>query len=248
MIDQKPQKTRTVIITLAIIASIVLYLAGVLSGLFANTLVKKETEQNINILKQETEQYLKELENYIQFLDKNLKSMQLEETFSKTLTQKQKCDFFQISLNELVSQLGFYWDRLPFRIEEYEKNNIPSEEYILLKEQYTHLSIRIWILAKSQFEQCNTNIVHGLHFYSVDCQECVKQGEEIDKLNSMVVAQGKDIIMFPIDFNSQDSIIKNLKNFYSINSTPALIINEKIHQGRLFTADELLPEDIKQEK
>lgn len=248
MIDQKPQKTRTVIITLAIIASIVLYLAGVLSGLFANTLVKKETEQNINILKQETEQYLKELENYIQFLDKNLKSMQLEETFSKTLTQKQKCEFFQISLNELVSQLGFYWDRLPFRIEEYEKNNIPSEEYILLKEQYTHLSIRIWILAKSQFEQCNTNIVHGLHFYSADCQECVKQGEEIDKLHSMVVAQGKDIIMFPIDFNSQDLIIKNLKNFYSINSTPALIINEKIHQGRLFTAEELLPEDTKQGK
>jgi len=149
MIDQKPiNKMRGSIIVIVIIISIVLYLAGVFSGLFANNIIKKETQQNIDILKKETESYLSELENYIEFLDTNLKSMQLEETFAETLTPEEKCDFFQISLNELVGQLGYYWDRLPYRLEEYEKNNILTDEYILLKEQYTHLSIRIWILAK----------------------------------------------------------------------------------------------------
>ena len=246
MIYQKPPiKTRKSIIIVAIIISLVLYFAGVFSGLFANNLVKKETQKNLNILKQETENYLAELENYIEFLDTNLKSMQLEETFAGTLSQEQKCEFFKISLNELVNQLGYYWDRLPYRLEEYEKNNILTDEYKLLKEQYTHLSIRIWILAKNQFDLCDTNIVHGLHFYSAECENCIEQGEQLDELNSKVVAQGKDIIMFPIDFNSEDLIIKNLKKFYSINSTPALIINNKVHQGRLFKADELLPPNSK---
>jgi len=246
MEDQKPfLKKRTGIITVAIIISIILYLAGVFSGLFANNLVKKETQQNIDTLKQETEEYLDELGNYIEFLDTNLKSMQLEETFAETLTSEERCDFFQISLNELVGQLGYYWDRLPYRLEEFEKNNILTDEYKLLKEQYTHLSIRIWILAKNQFDKCDSDIVHGLHFYSADCENCVEQGEQLDELNLKVLAAGSDIIMFPIDFNSEDTIIKNLKKFYSINSTPAVIINNKVHQGRLFKTDELLPSNLK---
>ena len=40
--------------------------------------------------------------------------------------------------------------------------------------------------------------------------------------------------------------VKPLKKFYSINSTPAVIINNKVHQGRLFTTDELLPSNLKE--
>lgn len=248
MDENKPTiNLRTGIIIIVIISSITLYLAGVFSGLIANNLVKKETKQDIESFKQETEQYLGELEDYILFLDTNLKNMQLEETFLQTLSREDKCSFTEISFNELVSQLGYYWSRLPSRIEEYEKNNKPSPEYTRLKEQYTHLSIRTWILAKNQFEKCNIDLVHGLHFYSVDCEECVAQGEQLDKLNIKVKSKGKDIILFPIDFNSEDPIIKNLKKFYSIKTTPAVIINDKIHQGRLFTSEELLPENLNSE-
>ena len=241
MKEEKSVKKRTGIIALAIFVSIILYLAGVFSGIYTNRLSKEETQKDISSFREETRQDIGNLREYIVFLDSNLKSMQLEQTFIETLSQDEMCSFLGISLEELVSQLNFYWSRLPFRLEEYERSNKPSEEYLLLKEQYTHLSIRTWLLAKKQYERCGMNIVHGLYFYSADCGECVKQGEQIDRLSKMVSNAGSSMIMFPVDINSEESIIQNLKRYYGIRSTPAVIINDKVFQGRLFRAAELVP-------
>src|SRR3989338_296846 len=239
MIEQSPQRKKTYIILFAVLASVVLYLAGVFSGLYANKIVKESTDKDISSLKEKTSKDLGALQNYVDFLDVNLKSMQLEQTFSETLTSEQMCAFSMISLNELFSQLSYYWDRLPYRIEEYEKHNELSEDYKLLKQQYAHLSIRTWILARNQYEKCSMNVTHGLYFYSADCKECIKQGEQLDKLNIKVRASGKEMVMFPIDFYMDEPIVKNLKKYYSISSTPAIIINDKVFRGRLFTAEEL---------
>ena len=236
---KKKINIKTGIILFAIIASIILYLAGVYSGLYANKIIRKETKEGIASLKQETEQDLVALQSYVAFLDGNLKNMQLEQTFIETLSHEQMCDFSIISFNELINMLRFYWDKLPFRIEEYERDNPLSEEYLLLKQQYAHLSIRTWILAKSQYDKCDMDIVHGLYFYSADCKNCVEQGEQLDELNKKVRADGRDMIMFPVDSNSDETIIKNLKEYYSIDSTPAVMINDHVLQGKVFTAKEL---------
>lgn len=241
MQTKKTVRKGTGIILLAVLVSIILYLAGVFSGLYANKLVKEETQKDIISFREETKQDIGSLKGYIDFLDSNLKGMQLEQTFIETLSQEQMCSFLSISLDELVKQLNFYWSRLPFRLEEYERYNKPSEEYLLLKEQYTHLSIRTWLLAKKQYDKCKMGIVHGLYFYSADCDECVKQGEQIDKLSRMVSSAGSSMIMFPVDFNSSSSVISNLKKYYGIKSTPAIIINDRVYQGRLFRAAELMP-------
>ena len=241
------QKKRNYIILFAIIASIVLYLSGVLSGLYANKIVEKSTARDISSLKLETSKDLDILQRYVNFLDTNLKNMQLEQTFTESLTEEEMCTFSIISINELFNQLSYYWDRLPYRIEEYERYNEPVEEYNLLKQQYAHLSIRTWIMARSQHEKCNIDLVHGLYFYSADCEECIKQGEQLDKLNSMITEAGREIVMFPIDFYLEQPIVNNLKEYYGINFTPAIIINDKVFQGRLFKADELLPKDISEE-
>ena len=43
-----------------------------------------------------------------------------------------------------------------------------------------------------------------------------------------------------IDFYLNETIVANLKKFYGINETPALIINDQVFQGRLFKAEELV--------
>ena len=245
MAEQRPKRMH--IILFAVIASIILYFSGVFSGLYANKLVKESTKQDIDLLKEETQQDLDVLQTYIDFLDSNLKSMQLEQTFSETLTEEEMCDFSVISLNELFKQLSYYWDRLPFRIEEYEQYNVPSEEYNLLKQQYAHVSIRTWILARNQYEKCDTNLVHGLYFYSSDCDECIKQGEQLDKFNEKVRKSGMEVVMFPIDFYLEEPIVANLKTYYGIEKTPAVIVNDKVFQGRLFKAYELLPKEVTEE-
>ena len=177
------QKKRNYIILFAITASIVLYLSGVLSGLYANKIAEKSTANDISSLKLETSKDLDILQRYVNFLDTNLKNMQLEQTFTESLTEEEMCSFSIISINELFNQLSYYWDRLPYRIEEYERYNEPVEEYNLLKQQFEHLAIRTWIRSRSQHEKCNIDLVHGLYFYSADCEECIKQGEQLDKLN-----------------------------------------------------------------
>lgn len=235
--EQSPKRRH--IILFAIIISIILYLTGVFSGLYANKLVKESTQKDIFNLKTETSKDLELLQNYIDFLDSNLKDMQLEQTFIETLNDEQRCIFSSISLNDLFSQLGYYWSKLPYRIEEYEKYNELSEEYKTLKKQYAHVSIRTWILARSQYEKCSIDLIHGLYFYSADCEECVKQGEQLDILGRNTNQQGTEIIMFPIDFYLKEPIVENLKKYYNIKSTPAIVINDKVLQGRLFTASEL---------
>lgn len=246
----KSNKRRNAIIVIAVIISAVLYIAGVLSGIFANKIVKEETRQDISTLKKETRQDLASLQSYVDFLDTNLKNMQLEQTFTETLNHDDMCKFSSISMNELVNQLGFYWSRLPFRLEEYENYNKVTYDYLLLKEQYAHLSIRTWMLAKSQYEKCNTTLVHGLFFYSANCSACVEQGRQIDLLSKKISNIGSNLIMFPIDFNSRQTIVRSLKGYYNITSAPAIIINDKVFQGRLFKAEELMkyPRKIKNEQ
>lgn len=245
MIEKKIKRKH--IILIAVLVSLILYISGVYSGLYANKLVKESTKKDISILKEETEQDLEVLKGYIDFLDKNLKSMQLDQTFSETLTEEERCEFSAISLNGLFNQLRFYWDRLPYRIEEYERYNELSEEYQVLKQQYAHVSIRTWILARNQYENCNANVVHGLYFYSKDCEECIKQGEELDKFNEKLGKEGIEVVMFPIDFFLDEPVITNLKTYYKITKTPAIIVNDKVFQGRLFKADELLPKEVSEE-
>lgn len=236
---KKQFSKRKSIIVLAVILSFVLYFAGVISGLYANKLLKEETKQDIQAFKKETENYLSSMQNYIYFLDSNLKNMQLEQTFIETLNHTQMCYFLNISRNDMIKQLRFYWSKLPYRIEEFEKNNQVTDEYLLLKQQYEHLSIRTWIIARNQYDRCSINVVHGLYFYSTDCEKCVQQGQQIDRLNRKVQLAGSDLIMFPVDFNSNETIVKNLKEYYGIDSVPAIIVNDKVFQGKLFTAEEL---------
>src|SRR3989338_1029782 len=238
MTEQSPKKKY--IIFFAILISIILYFAGVFSGLYANKLVKDSTSRDILDLKKETSKDLDLLQNYIDFLDSNLKNMQLEQTFIETLSKGQMCNFSKISLNELFSQLSYYWGKLPYRIEEYEKYNELSTDYNLLKKEYAHVSIRTWILARNQYQQCQRGIVHGLYFYSADCEECIAQGEQLDVLGNKIKQQGREMIMFPIDFYMEEPIVENLRKYYNINSTPAIIINDHVMQGRLFTAGEML--------
>jgi len=188
MTEQSPKRRHIIIFAVAI--SIILYLAGVFSGLYANKLIKESTQRDIFNLKTETSKDLELLQNYIDFLDSNLKDMQLEQTFVETLSNEEMCSFSAISLNELFGQLSYYWSKLPYRIEEYEKYNQLSEEYKTLKKQYAHVSIRTWILARSQYEKCNINLVHGLYFYSADCEECINQGEQLDILGKNINHQG----------------------------------------------------------
>jgi hypothetical protein len=244
------QISKGAIIWVAVIISIVLYLAGVFSGLYANKIIEQQTRMDLSIFKNETKKDIQSIQNeaqqditiiseYIKFLDTYLKNIQNEDLFEQSLSPEQRCNFSQIRMDELNSQFSYYWDRLPIRIEEYEQENSLSQDYELLKKQYTALSIRTWLNANNRNEQCNSSIVTILYLYSTDCKICVDQGKELDKLKAYVNDQGMDILIFTVDLYSESSVIKFIRSYNKIENPPALVIENSVYQGRVFTFDEL---------
>jgi hypothetical protein len=243
---------RNKIIAIALIISVLLYCAGVFSGLYANKIFEERAKADMASLKDQNEQSLLQLENrtrndisslkeYISVLETNQKGLQLEESFSTTLSHDKMCEFSTIIVNGLMDQIYNYWRKMPFRIEEYElNNNNLSEEYIGLKKQVTPLLLRTWIVTRNKYENCNTDFIPILYFFSKDCEVCVAQGERLDDLRSISVEDGKRLIVFTVDINSEEPMISYLKQYYKINSTPAMIINDQVFQGRIFYPDEII--------
>jgi len=87
--QQKPHQftaERRTLIIVAVILSIVLYLAGALSGLYASKLIEERTKEDIGTLQSKTERDMQLLKDYITILDSNVKDMQLEQVFSRHST------------------------------------------------------------------------------------------------------------------------------------------------------------------
>jgi len=241
------RKKRT-IVTIALILSIILYISGVYSGLYASRIIEEKTEKNIQDLKSETKTDIATLKSttfdqltiisdYVKFLDGYLKDMQLEQIFLDTLSEKETCEFLAITTDELQQQFQYYWDNLPVRLEQYERDNEITDDYKLLKQQYTQLSIRAWVLAKNRQKLCDDQVVPVIYFYSANCSVCVRQGEELDTLPNDV--PDKEVMIFTIDYNANVAMVNYIKDFYEIKTVPAILMNSRVYKGRLFEKEEL---------
>ncbi len=245
------QPGRKTIIAVAVVLSIVLYMSGVLSGLYAKKIIERNTQKDLGELKQETQKNLdyirqdtleqtKTLEEHIFFLNENLKSLQAEQLFLDTLSYEKRCEFFRITMDDLFAELRKFWSVLPYRIEEFERESELSPEYLALKKEYTQLSLRTWVVARKSHIECSRRIVHGLHFYSRNCTGCVSQGEEIDVFSEKMQTVGVDVALFTIDAESDSPFLRHLLSFYGIESLPAVIVNDRIYQGGVVAWEELV--------
>lgn len=243
------------IIAVAVIVSIVLYMSGVFSGLYANKVFKEQAEEDIESLKKETEQefrFLKKgteeeinmLRDYLGFLENNIQSMQLEQQFVETLEGDERCRFSGIAFENLMGKVRQYWKILPYRIEEYEKNHNLTSEYRVLKEQYTHLALRTWLMARSMSQECEPDIIYALYFYSQSCDQCIDQGKELDQVSYLLRQDGRDVFLFSIDINSSEPMVQSMVEYHNLTGTPSLIIQDMVYTDEFVSAERIM-EDIR---
>jgi len=225
-------KKRNLII-IAVVLSLVLYAAGLLSGLSFSKFVEKNIEQK-------TQKDLAEVVNYVQSLDSDLQSIQIEELFVKSLDENDTCKFADLYFSQINQNLNQFWKILPARLEEYEQSTTPSKDYLDLKRQYTKLSLRAWIIAKENYEKCNTGVVPVLYLYSANCSDCVKQGEALDDVKQFLSIQNISLIVFTVDFDYNEAALDLVKKYYAIEKVPALIVDGNLLQGRLFSENEII--------
>lgn len=238
------------IIALVLVMCALLYIAGVLSGLYANRITEERTRDSLSVLQRETREdieayqtgtagQISTLNSYITFLEANINTVQVQQDFLATVPNADQCTFSEISMRHLTDQLQLYRNRLPYRLEEYERETQLTEEYHILKQQYNALSIRTWVFARKMAAECDSDLVHGLYFYTAACMTCARQGEELDAFTRSLQEEGHDVMLFTIDAEADDPMVTFLQTYYNITKVPAVIVNDRVFQGPFTDVEEL---------
>ena len=101
-----------------------------------------------------------------------------------------------------------------------------NSEVIQLKEQYSLLEIKDYLLLQEISGKCNLKPVYILYFYSNagDCPDCSREGEELTYLRETYPG----LRVYSFDYNLDLSALKTLIALQKIQgSLPALIVNTR---------------------
>jgi len=201
--------------------SIVLYLAGVFTGILTERYLSQKTLEELRKLNEEINNLRVETEN-----------LQLESLLFLASPSEKNCQILSSLMQNIEAELREFWKKLPARLEAYEKYGPITAEYEELKRNYAFVSIRAWIISKTLKERCDPNIVPVLYFYSrYNADECLKQGFALDNFRRYAKENGKIPMVFTIDMTLDEPIIKVILDSYGITRAPAVIIDSKVFQG-----------------
>lgn len=127
----------------------------------------------------------------------------------------------------LSSELGDLGDRLSFA-EEHAGSNDP--EVLRLKERYTLLQIRDYLLTKRLAETCDITPVIALYFYSNegDCAHCDKAGYALSYLRQTYPA----LRVYSFDYHLDLGALRTFVKVEKVDAQfPAFVINGKRSYG-----------------
>lgn len=151
-------------------------------------------------------------------------TLSLDTQFS--LLEAAPCDS-TASSTTLISELTDLGDRLS-RAE----NQLGSDnaQVIRLKEQYSLLEIRDYLITKKLADACGTKPVTVLYFYSNegDCEDCDKAGYALSYLHNTYPS----LRVYSFDYNLDLGALKTFLVVNKVQGTlPAFVINGKHYYG-----------------
>jgi len=154
----------------------------------------------------------------------SIDTLSLDTQFS--LLEAAPCDSVASS-TALIGELSDLGDRLS-----YAENQLGSDnaQVIRLKEQYSLLEIRDYLITKELAAACGTKPVTVLYFYSNtgDCGDCDKAGYALSYLHNTFPA----LRVYSFDYNLDLGALKTLIAINKIQNTlPAFVINGKKSYG-----------------
>lgn len=160
----------------------------------------------------------------------SIDTLSLDTQFS--LLEAAPCDT-AASSTTLTSELSDLGNRLS-----YAENQLGSDnaQVIQLKEQYSLLEIRDYLITKQLAAACGTKPVTVLYFYSNsgNCSECDKAGYALSYLRSTYPS----LRVYSFDYNLNLGALQTLITVDKIHdSLPAFVINGKYSYGYTSLAD-----------
>jgi len=163
-------------------------------------------------------------------------------------------------LSKELAELG---DKLSYTEEQRGADN---PEVMNLKEYYSLLQIKDFLLSQRIKEKCGTKTLSIIYFYSNEkpngektCEDCEKEGFVLTRLRE----EYPDLRVYSFDYDLDLSALQTLISIYNIEANlPALLINEKVYYGfksiedikeiipdlKKIDAEQLKAEKLKQQK
>ena len=197
---------------LAAFLSIVLYLAGILTGVNIQQSVSESLEKDLASIKSDIEN-------------------QQQELILLSLRGKSSCAVLQSLSSTIASKL----ESVSSEIRRLEDNKGP--QFNELKELYGTLSIRAWILRSSISENCESASLSILYYYSFPCQDCRLQEDALDKVKSI---DREKILIYAVDKDVGNNLVQTLVKSHSIESAPSLVVGNDVYRG--LTGESVLKE------
>ncbi len=123
------------------------------------------------------------------------------------------------------------------KIEQYERVNKLTPSLIIDKRRYVLLKLQFWLNCIELKRTCDANYTNVVYFYShynTTVEEQVESAALLDFKNEC----GRNIMLIPLPVDMNITTVDILKEQYSINATPTLLIDERdVVEGFVSVAD-----------
>ena len=130
-------------------------------------------------------------------------------------------DALEKELQDVGSKLEYMENQLGF-----DNKNVRR-----LKEYYSLLEIRHWLLNTQRLERCSGKKTIVLYFYSNDvkkCSTCKEQGFVLDYLKKKY---DTNLSIYSFDIDAQNSAVQTLRSRFRITEIPGIVIGSQTYVG-----------------
>ncbi len=225
------------LIAVALLASLVLFMAGWYSGLYAHDVITETTNGTVLLAKEQINGSVtlakEQIKDQIRAVELQLDSAQTERIFVDTLPDEKACSYLKFLSQNLMYDFESFWSRLPPRLEAL--NPDEAKEFEPLRDDYNQLSVRAWVFFRQVDNKCGLPMRPILYFYETGCEPCIRQGIELDALKSR---SNSTVLAFVVDAETEYTVAKHIMAFYGVDETPAIIAGDSAWTG-VVSADEL---------
>ena len=185
----------------ALIITLAIFLMGGLLGYTLNV-------EKARLLTEETHAMQSEIQN-----------MQLSLMYMDTLGPEHSCPVLLTEVTRATDKLN----ELGKKLQSYQDAEDFGTEFFMLKDEYSFLELRTWLYYHKLREECGTDTVDIVYFYSsVSCDGCIGQGKVIDNVKRDM---GDRMLVFSFDTEWEQPILTAFMQDFGVDVPPAVIIN-----------------------
>ena len=161
--------------------------------------------------------------NQIEGLQQELNAQTLGAELQTLLLTEFPCSSFNSTLTEELFDVGSKLDYMEGRLGK------TNKEVLTLKEYYSLLEIRHWLLLKLAKDRCGTEYNLVLYFYSNlgNCDVCEQQGYVLSTLHKKY----PHLNIYSFDATIRNPALQTVKTIFGIRSVPTLVINGQVLTG-----------------